>query len=48
MESRFHYNNVLVKVSLLGGSLWLKWLGHGSSQVFCCSIRPMFLGNVRP
>ncbi len=42
MESRFHYNNVLVMWTFWEARCGLKWIGHGSSQVFCCSIRPMF------
>ncbi len=32
MESRFHYNNVLV--IFWEARCGLKWIGHGSSQVF--------------
>ncbi len=34
MESRFHYNNVLVMWAFLEARCGLKWIGHGSSQVF--------------
>ncbi len=38
MESRFHYNNVLVLVSLLGGSLWAEVDRSRIITSFCCSI----------
>ncbi len=34
MESRFHYNNVLVMWAFWEARCGLKWIGHGSSQVF--------------
>ncbi len=34
MESRFHYNNVLVMWAFWEARCGLRWLGHGSSQVF--------------
>ncbi len=34
MESRFNYNNVLVMRAFWEARCWLKWIGHGSSQVF--------------
>ncbi len=34
MESRFHYNNVLVMRAFWEARCGLKWIGHGSSQVF--------------
>ncbi len=34
MESRFHYNNVLVMWAFSEARCGLKWIGHGSSQVF--------------
>ncbi len=34
MESRFHYNNVLVMGAFWEARCGLRWLGHGLSQVF--------------
>ncbi len=34
MESRFHYNNVLVMRAFWEARCGLRWLGHGLSQVF--------------
>ncbi len=34
MESRFLYNNVLVMQAFWEARCGLKWIGHGSSQVF--------------
>ncbi len=34
MESRFHYNNVLVMGAFWEARSALKWIAHGSSQIF--------------
>ncbi len=34
MESRFHYNNVLVMRAFWEAQFGVRWLGHGLSQVF--------------
>ncbi len=47
MESRFHYNNVLVMWAFWEARCGLKWIGHGSSQVLLFN-QTNVLGNVRP
>ncbi len=47
MESRFHYNNVLVMWAFWEARCGLRWLGHGLSQVLLFN-QTYVLGNVRP
>ncbi len=47
MESRFNYNNFLVMWAFWEARFALKWIGHGSSQIFLLN-QTYVLSNVRP